>query len=497
MEAGLLLDHHRQVVGQFLERRGLRAVWRQSGRTGSSTPARAASSADHGPAATTSRSASRLLRRRALAHLDAELPRAPKQLARDRRRVREPVRPAARRTENVARGEPGDARRIDALDRHAELVLRARAAPRARRGPPRSWRRTGSRPAGRSAGRARRGRRCSRVRARPPAAVENCWRTPPIARAVEPPQSSPRSATTTSSRAEQREVVRDAGADRATAGDDYPGHAATRRSTSARSPSARPRSGARTSGPDRHAARDRARPSRRPGTGTAESAARSAVAATSTSTPGGSRTSGTSRHPGSSRRGPRPLPRRRRRRPGRSTPRLRRRRRGLRGDRARASPTASRRPSSRRGSTPAHAAARSPSAERRSRCAPRTRRRRTAAARRRPRRASKWATSSSSSRAKYGGPITATASAPSSAACAASATVSAVVCAPAVHGDLQPAVAGGDEELGGDAPAVPRARRACPRRSCRGRARRPARDRRGSRRTARRHPGRGRRREAA
>ena len=68
--------------------------------------------------------------------------------------------------------------------------------------------------------------------------------------------------------------------------------------------------------------------------------------------------------------------------------------------------------------------------ERRSRRSPRTRRRRTAAARTPPPRPARCARCAAGSSLKYGGPITATASAPASAACAARATVSAVVCAP-------------------------------------------------------------------
>ena len=84
----------------------------------------------------------------------------------------------------------------------------------------------------------------------------------------------------------------------------------------------------------------------------------------------------------------------------------------------------------------------------------------------------KCSSSSSASNAKYGGAITATASAPASAACSASATVSAVVCAPqctATWSRPRPR----DEELG-HALALLDDRRARPRRSSRARAgRRP------------------------
>ena len=88
-------------------------------------------------------------------------------------------------------------------------------------------------------------------------------------------------------------------------------------------------------------------------------------------------------------------------------------------------PRACPRPSSRRRCPPPRAVAPASPGRRRTRRSPRTRRRRTAAARRprRPRAGARAARRASS--LKYGGPITATASAPASAACAASATVSA------------------------------------------------------------------------
>ena len=77
-------------------------------------------------------------------------------------------------------------------------------------------------------------------------AVENCWRTPPIARDVEPLTSLAALGDDDVVGAEEREVVGHARADRTGACDDYPGHSRTMRSTSSRSVSFRSRSGGRT-----------------------------------------------------------------------------------------------------------------------------------------------------------------------------------------------------------------------------------------------------------
>ena len=86
---------------------------------------------------------------------------------------------------------PVDERRVDALDRHAQLAPAARAAPPARPALPRSSRGTGSRPGRTAARRAPRRSRMLACASRTSAAVENCWRTPPIAFAVAPPAIAP------------------------------------------------------------------------------------------------------------------------------------------------------------------------------------------------------------------------------------------------------------------------------------------------------------------
>ena len=97
---------------------------------------------------------------------------------------------------------------------------------------------------------------------------------------------------------------------------------------------------------------------------------------------------------------------------------------------ARTAPTACPRPSARRRSRRRREDARAPPARSRSRSSRRTRRRRTAAARTRSPPRGSARTAPSRRAEKYGGPMTTTASAPTSAACAASVTVSVVVCAP-------------------------------------------------------------------
>ena len=95
------------------------------------------------------------------------------------------------------------------------------------------------------------------------AAVENCWRTPPIALPVDPDAiSSVREHDV--SRAEQREVVRDASSYGAATGDDDSSHC----SSSFCSASVSVRNGRRTSGPaGLHVVPPRTSP--QPGTGTA------------------------------------------------------------------------------------------------------------------------------------------------------------------------------------------------------------------------------------
>ena len=199
--------------------------------------------------------------------------------------------------------------------------------------------------------RARRRTRCCRARARTSGAVENCWRTPPIAREVEPPPIAPRSQSTTSPAPREREPVGDARPHRPRARDQDHGSSSLPSSSSVSG-----RSGARTSPPigtPRRAAtalaaawkgkplERAAQPLRLVGALLRRLAHERGDDLRDTPT-----------------RAPRPRPRRLR--PGRARPatRRRRRRRARRSGTARPSPTACRRPSARAGSATARAAAR-------------------------------------------------------------------------------------------------------------------------------------------
>ena len=198
VEAGLGLDRHRQALGSAASGRRLEQLAaerpdRQLDRE------RGASSRDHGPQAITS--ASRVRAARGGVRSRTSTPsarRTPDELARDRRRVGDAVlaQKTAPSTSSVVQARHD--RRVDPLDRDAERRAGARRAPRAPRGPPRSWRGTGSRPGGRAAGRAPRRTRRSPARAAPRRRSRTAAARRPSPSTVEPPATSPRSQRTTS-----------------------------------------------------------------------------------------------------------------------------------------------------------------------------------------------------------------------------------------------------------------------------------------------------------
>ena len=169
-----------------------------------------------------------------LADLDAELGRAAQQLARDGRWIRDTVEPAARRAENVTRGEACDDGCIDTLDRNAEAVLQlapfleARETVLGRRDEeiadlleePRAERREEldalAREHDLGGGRELLAHAAHRARGRAAAELAAFGDDDVVG-------------------AGERKVVRDAGADRARSRDDYACHSATMRSTSLRS----------------------------------------------------------------------------------------------------------------------------------------------------------------------------------------------------------------------------------------------------------------------
>ena len=180
-----------------------------------------------------------------LEHLDAELLRAAQHLERDAARIGDAVAPAARRTEHVVEGKTRHDRGVDPLDRHAERVLqRATLLELGQAGLRRRekeiadlaeelW--------------AERGQELDAL----PREHDLLGRRELLAdtahrsrgRAVGERAALGNDDVVCS---EQRELVRDARADRARACDDYASHSRTIRSTSVTSSSCRPRSGGRT-----------------------------------------------------------------------------------------------------------------------------------------------------------------------------------------------------------------------------------------------------------
>ena len=194
VEAGLLLDDHREIGRQA--RRPARR--RRAGGTAAAPGAPGTSSADDGARGDHEHVVGELAGIGALAHLHPTLGRAPDELARDFCRLGDAVLAADDRGQHVVRPQAAYRCSIHVLDRDAETALQLGPLEQARRALRRSSRRRGIRPA-RSSGApsSRKSGTLSRTSATS-AAVENCWRTPPIAFPVAPEAISARSASTTS-----------------------------------------------------------------------------------------------------------------------------------------------------------------------------------------------------------------------------------------------------------------------------------------------------------
>src|SRR5436190_11863305 len=247
VEARLRLDHHRQLVGEAGDGRGLEQLpaERADGQLDADLRAELGRP---GPARDHEHFAGHVLGGHLLPHVDAELRRAAQQFRRDGRRVGDAVAPAARRAEHVGGGETGNGRgRVDELDRHAELeleqppLLQLCEALLGRGEEQVADLAEEARPERGEEGDALAGEHdLLRGRELLPHAAHRAR-----GRAAREPAALGDDDVL---RAEEREVVRDAGADGAGAGDDYPAsHGLTASSSSAASAAVRPRSGARTS----------------------------------------------------------------------------------------------------------------------------------------------------------------------------------------------------------------------------------------------------------
>ena len=161
VEPGLRLDDHRQQLWRRASGAGGEKLTAERPDRQLDADARRERRRPRPAAITTvSASSSRVSAGGVLPQLDPELHGAPHELAGHGRRVGDAVLRAEDRPEHVARLEPGHERRVDALHRDAEPACTARRSSSAAR-PPRSSPGRGSRPGGRTAGRARRRTRCS------------------------------------------------------------------------------------------------------------------------------------------------------------------------------------------------------------------------------------------------------------------------------------------------------------------------------------------------
>ena len=241
VEAGLGLDHHRQVVRQAGQRRGLEQLAAErpdrqldAGLRRELRRPRAARDHEH--------VAFHALGRSVLEHLDPELLRSTQHFARDGARVGNTVAPAAGRTEHVVDGEARHDRGVDALDRHAERVLQQ--APLVEVGEPFLRRREEEVADLAEEAGAERGEELDAL------AREHDLRRGRELLAHAAHRTRRRAGGELAALrdddivgAEQRKLVGDARADRARAGDDYASHSLTMRSTFTTSSSRRPRSG--------------------------------------------------------------------------------------------------------------------------------------------------------------------------------------------------------------------------------------------------------------